>query len=268
MSLVKRGSRHELSPLHCFPYFVAHSPLPFLRSSYMVGNWVCIPYSRQRSAQLPILTAHLLLLCLYFHTVRQSFGHGSGTNHYGKTVCDSTLHPDTGKPIFLPFRMACFVPTNLLVAAGMLMPNPTVKSIMFWQWANQSVNVAFNYANANKTIEMDMKETAGRSLFHFSLPLVASWTKDDAIFDQRNGQSIDVFSIFCIMYNSCLCVGSDDVVLFGCGIEPAGSSYDIHLPRTAHHLGPPCSLHRRRSCRNRQCLFDARKGDQRGYRRL
>ncbi|KAF9946181.1 hypothetical protein BGZ72_000560, partial [Mortierella alpina] len=74
--------------------------------------------------------------------------------------CDSTLHPDTGKPIFLPFRMSCFVPTNLLVAAGMLMPNPSVRSIMFWQWANQSVNVAFNYANANKTIEMNMKETA------------------------------------------------------------------------------------------------------------
>ncbi|KAF9933183.1 hypothetical protein FBU30_006349 [Linnemannia zychae] len=77
-----------------------------------------------------------------------------------KEVCDSTLHPDTGKPILLPFRMACFVPTNLLVAAGMLMPNPSIKSILFWQWANQSVNVAFNYANANKTIEMDMKETA------------------------------------------------------------------------------------------------------------
>ncbi|KAF9199484.1 hypothetical protein BGZ49_010380 [Haplosporangium sp. Z 27] len=77
-----------------------------------------------------------------------------------KEICDSTLHPDTGKPIFLPFRMSCFVPTNMLVAAGMLMPNPSVRSIIFWQWANQSVNVAFNYANANKTIEMDMKETA------------------------------------------------------------------------------------------------------------
>ncbi|KAF9943985.1 hypothetical protein BGZ65_012872, partial [Modicella reniformis] len=76
-----------------------------------------------------------------------------------KEICDSTLHPDTGKPIFLPFRMSCFVPTNLIVAAGMLMPNPTIKSIIFWQWANQSVNVAFNYANANKTTEMDMKET-------------------------------------------------------------------------------------------------------------
>ncbi|KAF9564442.1 hypothetical protein BGW38_008929 [Lunasporangiospora selenospora] len=42
----------------------------------------------------------------------------------------------------------------------MLMPNPTTRSIIFWQWANQSVNVAFNYANANKTTEMNMKETA------------------------------------------------------------------------------------------------------------
>ncbi|KAF9326045.1 hypothetical protein BG006_010501, partial [Podila minutissima] len=77
-----------------------------------------------------------------------------------KEICDSTLHPDTGKPIFLPFRMSCFVPTNMLVAAGMLMPNPTVKSIIFWQWANQSINVAFNSANSNKTTEMNMKETA------------------------------------------------------------------------------------------------------------
>ncbi|KAG0216172.1 Tricarboxylate/iron carrier [Mortierella sp. GBAus27b] len=77
-----------------------------------------------------------------------------------KEICDSTLHPDTGKPIWLPFRMACFVPTNLVVVAGMLIPNPSIKSIVFWQWANQSVNVAFNYANANKTTEMDMNETA------------------------------------------------------------------------------------------------------------
>lgn len=42
----------------------------------------------------------------------------------------------------------------------MLIPNPSIKSIIFWQWANQSVNVAFNYANANKTTEMDMNETA------------------------------------------------------------------------------------------------------------
>ncbi|KAJ3357225.1 hypothetical protein HDU83_008038 [Entophlyctis luteolus] len=74
-------------------------------------------------------------------------------------VVDSTFHSDTGEKILLPFRMACFVPTNALIVAGMLMPNPSIASIVFWQWANQSVNVAFNYCNANKTTEMNMSET-------------------------------------------------------------------------------------------------------------
>ncbi|CAG8476235.1 11106_t:CDS:1, partial [Scutellospora calospora] len=39
---------------------------------------------------------------------------------------DSTVHPDTGEPIFLPFRMSHFVLTNLVVVAGMLMPNTSV----------------------------------------------------------------------------------------------------------------------------------------------
>ncbi|CAG8626823.1 11748_t:CDS:2, partial [Racocetra fulgida] len=78
-----------------------------------------------------------------------------------KKIVDSTVHPDTGEPIFLPFRMSCFVPTNLVIAAGMLIPkNPSIGSIIFWQWANQSVNVAINYSNANKTTMMSMKETA------------------------------------------------------------------------------------------------------------
>lgn len=40
-----------------------------------------------------------------------------------KKVVDSTLHPDTGEPVFLPFRMSCFVLSNLVVTAGMLTPN-------------------------------------------------------------------------------------------------------------------------------------------------
>ncbi|CAG8641201.1 2167_t:CDS:2, partial [Scutellospora calospora] len=56
-----------------------------------------------------------------------------------------SVHPDTSEPIFLPFRMSCFVPTNLVVVAGMLMSNPSMKSIIFWQWVNQSINVAINY---------------------------------------------------------------------------------------------------------------------------
>jgi hypothetical protein len=40
-----------------------------------------------------------------------------------KKIVDSTLHPDTGEPVFLPFRMSCFVLSNLVVTAGMLTPN-------------------------------------------------------------------------------------------------------------------------------------------------
>ncbi|TPX64957.1 hypothetical protein SpCBS45565_g05494 [Spizellomyces sp. 'palustris'] len=77
-----------------------------------------------------------------------------------KRLVDSTYHPDTGEKILLPFRMASFVPTNVAIVAGMLRPNPSIAGILFWQWINQSVNVAFNYFNANKTTEMSMTETA------------------------------------------------------------------------------------------------------------
>jgi hypothetical protein len=39
-----------------------------------------------------------------------------------KRIVDSTLHPDTGQPVFLPFRMSCFALSNLVVTAGMLTP--------------------------------------------------------------------------------------------------------------------------------------------------
>lgn len=75
-----------------------------------------------------------------------------------KQLVDSSVHPDTGEVILLPFRMAAFVPTNLLVVGGMLLPNPSLASIVFWQWVNQSLNVAVNYSNANKSVPMNMQE--------------------------------------------------------------------------------------------------------------
>ncbi|EQK98589.1 Tricarboxylate/iron carrier [Ophiocordyceps sinensis CO18] len=71
-----------------------------------------------------------------------------------KKVVDSTLHPDTGEPVFLPFRMSCFVITNLIVTAGMLQPGLRTGGTIAWQVANQSVNVAVNSANANKSSPM------------------------------------------------------------------------------------------------------------------
>ncbi|ORX34068.1 mitochondrion protein [Kockovaella imperatae] len=77
---------------------------------------------------------------------------------HAKQLVNSSIHPDTGKPVPLPFRMSAFVPTNLIICAGMLMPNPSLKSVIFWQWANQTLNVAVNFSNANKSIQMTPTE--------------------------------------------------------------------------------------------------------------
>lgn len=68
-----------------------------------------------------------------------------------KKVLDSTLHPDTGETVFLPFRMSSCVLSNLVVTAGMLTPNLGTAGTLFWQVANQSLNVAINTSNANKS---------------------------------------------------------------------------------------------------------------------
>lgn len=50
--------------------------------------------------------------------------------------------------------MSSYVFTNLIVTAGMLQPGLQTGGIVAWQWINQSVNVAFNSANANKSSPM------------------------------------------------------------------------------------------------------------------
>ncbi|OBA20871.1 Tricarboxylate/iron carrier [Metschnikowia bicuspidata var. bicuspidata NRRL YB-4993] len=68
-----------------------------------------------------------------------------------KKVLDLTLHPDTGETVFLPFRMSSCVLSNLVVTAGMLTPGLGTAGTLFWQIANQSLNVAINISNANKS---------------------------------------------------------------------------------------------------------------------
>ncbi|MCJ1359344.1 MAG: putative alpha-isopropylmalate carrier [Icmadophila ericetorum] len=81
-----------------------------------------------------------------------------------KKVVDSTLHPDTGQPVFLPFRMSCFVISNLVVTAGMLTPGLQTTGTLLWQITNQSLNVAINSANANKSTPLST-ETMVKSYF-------------------------------------------------------------------------------------------------------
>lgn len=68
-----------------------------------------------------------------------------------KRVLDLTVHPETGETIFLPFRMSSCVLSNLVVTAGMLTPGLGTAGTVLWQWANQSLNVAINISNANKS---------------------------------------------------------------------------------------------------------------------
>ncbi|KAF2461921.1 Tricarboxylate/iron carrier [Lineolata rhizophorae] len=81
-----------------------------------------------------------------------------------KKIVDSTLHPDTGQPVFLPFRMSCFVLSNLVVTAGMLTPNLGTFGTVAWQVTNQSLNVGINSANANKSSPLSTS-TLAKSYF-------------------------------------------------------------------------------------------------------
>jgi tricarboxylate carrier len=104
-------------------------------------------YGRPRSSSIPqytqVRTSILLLsLTLPYPAPSRKL---SLSNH------THTHNPDTGEPVLLPFRMSCFVLSNLVVTAGMLTPNLRTRGTLFWQITNQSLNVAINTSNANKS---------------------------------------------------------------------------------------------------------------------
>ncbi|CCK71337.1 Fsf1p KNAG_0G02810 [Huiozyma naganishii CBS 8797] len=77
---------------------------------------------------------------------------------HAKKELDSTVHPDTGETVLLPFRMSCCVISNTVVTVGMLTPGLGTAGTLFWQWANQSLNVAINSANANKSHKLSTQQ--------------------------------------------------------------------------------------------------------------
>uniref|UniRef100_A0A1I7W3I8 Sideroflexin-5 n=2 Tax=Loa loa TaxID=7209 RepID=A0A1I7W3I8_LOALO len=66
-------------------------------------------------------------------------------------IKSAILHPDTGEKILPPFRMSGYVPFGWITVTGMLLPNPSWLSILFWQWLNQTHNALVNYSNRNAT---------------------------------------------------------------------------------------------------------------------
>uniref|UniRef100_A0A6I8PZX1 Sidoreflexin n=1 Tax=Xenopus tropicalis TaxID=8364 RepID=A0A6I8PZX1_XENTR len=62
-------------------------------------------------------------------------------------IKQAIIHPDTNEKIFMPFRMS----GKGYLVVGLLLPNQTLASTVFWQWLNQSHNAGVNYANRNAT---------------------------------------------------------------------------------------------------------------------
>ncbi|KAF2078663.1 hypothetical protein CYY_000034 [Polysphondylium violaceum] len=75
-----------------------------------------------------------------------------------KKNVDAIVHPDTGKSIFLPFRMSAFLPINVIICAGLILPNASMGTTIFWQWINQSYNIALNHANRNASNTMSNRQ--------------------------------------------------------------------------------------------------------------
>uniref|UniRef100_A0A8C8M1J8 Sideroflexin 5b n=1 Tax=Oncorhynchus tshawytscha TaxID=74940 RepID=A0A8C8M1J8_ONCTS len=69
----------------------------------------------------------------------------------GVSDLQAIIHPETGEKIFMPFRMSGYVPFGTPIVVGLLLPNQTVVSTIFWQWLNQSHNACVNYSNRNAT---------------------------------------------------------------------------------------------------------------------
>ncbi len=89
-----------------------------------------------------------------------------------QAIVNSSIHPDTQKPVPWAMRMCAFLPTNLPIIFGMLMTTPTPASTAFWQWLNQTYNAGMNYGNRNAS----SKQTINDLLFGYSAAVVSSIT--------------------------------------------------------------------------------------------
>jgi len=75
-----------------------------------------------------------------------------------KKIRDAIIHPDTGEKIPLPFRVSAFLPVNVVICAGLLIPNASIATTVVWQWINQSYNIALNHANRNASNAMTNRQ--------------------------------------------------------------------------------------------------------------
>lgn len=80
-----------------------------------------------------------------------------------KRLRDAVVHPDTGEPILLPFRMAAHVPVNTVLLLGMIGAR-TPFWTGAWQFFNASFNLAQFYANRNRSNDIPQSHVIGSYL--------------------------------------------------------------------------------------------------------
>lgn len=64
-----------------------------------------------------------------------------------KKIKDSAIHPDTGNKIVPPFRMCGYAVFGTPIVVGMMIPNASMASTIFYHTLNQSHNAGVNFAN-------------------------------------------------------------------------------------------------------------------------
>lgn len=88
-----------------------------------------------------------------------------------KYLLDATYHPDTGELVNPVGRMSSHIPVCTLVCGCMLYFRHTLPALLFWQWANQSVNSLVTYCNRNGTVPLSYQDMATS----YSLATGSSW---------------------------------------------------------------------------------------------
>ena len=158
------------------------------------------------------------------------------------------IHPDTGKIIPLPLRFAAFVPVNICIVAGMLAPTQTTTTLLFWQWANQSYNVALNHANRNASNELSNFQIAGKLYIH-----------KRGFFFFRNFIEKRFSTVFTFDKQRCLWSGSCFVVYSSVRIESFGkeSACGVTVCQTTRQFSS--AVHSSVHSRYFECCIDARQ---------
>lgn len=158
-----------------------------------------------------------------------------------KQIVDSTLHPDTGEPVLLPFRMSSFVLSNLVVTAGMLTPGMGVRLLQSFDLLTHSCTTA----ECRHSGLASHKPVSKRSNKH---------GQQQQIHTSKHTTTRAVVSACC-----------HRVMFCGARSKRYCSTAEASLALLAADSDPAGALCRSSFRGRAQCIFDARRGNPQGH---